>query len=98
MEKAIREYLKTECGKSDAFINLCLEKMTANPDIMSAFGEWLATRDFQSIHSPVIEGYDAVKLNNVGVLSPVGVFNYLVYLRNKPTEAIAALENGLPNK
>lgn len=98
MDKIITQYLIDECNKSDAFVASCIQKMEAHPDIMKAFVEWIHVRDFRLISAPVVLGIDVVRLHMTGKLTPVGVFNYLIYLRNKPEEALEALQRGLPRK
>ena len=98
MDKIITRYLIDECNKSDAFAAGCIQKIEAHPDIMKAFVEWIHVRDFRLISAPVVMGIDVVQLHMTGKLTPVGVFNYLIYLRNKPEEALEALQRGLPRK
>ncbi len=98
MDKIITHYLVDECNKSNAFAVSCIQKLRAHPDIMRAFVEWINVRDFCRINAPVVMGIDVTKLYATGKLSPVGVFNYLIYLRNNPEEALDALKHGLPRK
>ena len=97
MIEKIEAYLLEEKKKGTA-LRLCLEKMSANPDIARAFAEWIDRRDFGAINCPEIEGYDAKRIASETNLSPMGVFNYLVFLRNDPVEAVAALKMGLPRR
>lgn len=98
MDKIITRYLVDECNKSDAFATNCIRKMETHPDIMKAFVEWIHVRDFRLISAPVVQGIDVVQLDMTGKLTPVGVFNYLIYLRNSPEEALEALKRGFPRK
>lgn len=98
MDKKITQYLVGECGKSSTFAAGCIQKMKAHPDVMNAFAEWIELRDFSRIHAPVVMGISVTELHATGKLSPVGVFNYLIYLRNNPEEALDALKRGLPRK
>lgn len=43
-----------------------------------------------------VEGYTAEKLMQTTYLSNLGAYNYLVYLRKNPAEALDNLRNGLP--
>ena len=45
-----------------------------------------------------IEGYSAEKIYNETKLTPLGAYNYLIYLRDNPDEALANLKAGLPTK
>ena len=42
------------------------------------------------------EGYSVKRLKEETKLSMLGAFNYMVYLRRKPAEALEQLKNGLP--
>ena len=44
------------------------------------------------------EGYSAEELCNTTILKPLGAYNYLIYLRDNPEEALANLKAGLPIK
>lgn len=43
-----------------------------------------------------VEGYTAKELNKKYPLSMLGAYNYLIYLREKPQEALIKLKKGLP--
>lgn len=45
-----------------------------------------------------VEGYDVKRLCNNYKLSQVGVYNFLIYLRENHKEALADLVAGLPRK
>lgn len=83
----INSYLLDE-KKNEKLRMLCLDKMAKNPDVKEAFEKWIDVRDFENIGCPVIEGYDAARLSKETNLSPMGIFNYLVYLRTSPEEAL----------
>lgn len=45
-----------------------------------------------------VKGYSAEQLYKTSYLEVLGAFNYLIYLKRKPNEALAALKAGLPRK
>jgi hypothetical protein len=45
-----------------------------------------------------VEGFTACQLATNYPLSPLGAYNYLIYLREMPVQALADLEAGLPRK
>ena len=45
-----------------------------------------------------ISGYTAKRLKQETSLSELGAFNYMVYLKRKPEEALANLKKGLPRR
>lgn len=75
-------------------------QLAAHPDILSEFESGIAENSFSMPNGEAIcvEGWTAERLMETGKLSPVGAYNYLVYLREEPREAIDMLEVGLPNK
>lgn len=45
-----------------------------------------------------VKGYSAEQLYKTTSLTPLGAYNYLVYLRKKPEEALTNLQKGLPRR
>lgn len=45
-----------------------------------------------------VQGYSAEQLNKTTYLEVLGSFNYLIYLGNKPQEALANLQKSLPRR
>jgi hypothetical protein len=45
-----------------------------------------------------VQGYTAQQLYETTYLDALGAFNYLVYLKRKPKEALADLKAGLPRR
>lgn len=58
----------------------------------------LAGEQFDETMSVAVEGYTAKQLANETILTPLGAFNYLVYLREEPKEALADLKAKLPHR
>lgn len=58
----------------------------------------LAGEQFEETVSVAVEGYTAKRLMNETILTPIGAFGYLVYLREKPKEALADLKANLPHR
>lgn len=49
-------------------------------------------------HCYKVQGYSAEQLHKTTYLEVLGAFNYLIYLGNKPKEALANLQKGLPRR
>jgi len=45
-----------------------------------------------------VQGYSAKQIYDSTYLEVIGAYNYLIYLRRKPKEALENLEKGLPRK
>ena len=58
----------------------------------------LAGEKFNETTPLAVEGYTAEQLTNSTILNPLGAFNYLVYLREEPEEALADLKANLPHR
>ncbi len=58
----------------------------------------LAGEQFNETMPLAVEGYTAEQLTNQTILTPLGAFNYLVYLREEPAEALADLKAKLPHR
>ena len=79
---------------------LAIQKLQGHEDIYSEFRAGISDQGFAfPAADPVcIAGYTAVKLFRNYPLSEIGAYNYLVYLRERPEEALDDLKNGLPRK
>ena len=77
------------------------EKFNQYEDIVNEFANCISGKQFNySDNGIVVEGYSAKSLKEkVGnKLSDLGVYNYLIYLRENPNEAKKDLAAGLPVK
>ena len=77
------------------------EKLNQHEDILNEFANCINEEQFNYCDNGIIvEGYSAKSLKEkVGnKLSDLGVYNYLIYLRENPDEAKQNLDAGLPVK
>ena len=81
-----------------AIDSLC--KLQRQEDIYKEFTQVVkfGGRMMPSEHCIKVEGYTAAMLKEQYPLSVLGAYNYLIYLREKPEEALADLKKGLPRK
>ena len=93
----IRDYLLSECGLSERRADMAISKLARHKDIYLEFSEYVANKMFPKEGLSVI-GYTAEALNQNYPLSPLGAYNYLIYLREMPEKALADLKSGLPTK
>lgn len=98
MEKAIIDYLTTEKKQKPAVATMLCEKVSRYDDIKSEFLEWLDKRNFNLDHAVTIEGYSAADIHRLApFLDGIGVYNFLVTLREKPDFAKKIIAQGFPN-
>lgn len=74
-----------------------LLKLSKYTDIYSEFTEVIKRGKWMSKHTAIsVEGFTAEQLNSSYPLSLLGAYNYLIFLREAPNEALEALRKGLP--
>lgn len=67
--------------------------------VLFEFKHYVATGEFvPEKYSYKVQGYSAERLHKTTYLEVLGAFNYLIYLRNKPKEALLNLQKGLPRR
>lgn len=106
---AIKENSKTEMlcrfiqqkfGYSEKRANIMISKIAIYNDIFEEFFNYARVGKFckKDNTQTEVHGYTAEELNRDYNLSPLGAYNYLIYLRDNPEEALAYLKEGLPVK
>lgn len=98
LDTGIEDYLRYVVKLSDKKIILNLEKLNRNEDIKWELYETIMYEAFPVNSAITVEGYSAEYLNKETHLSVIGAYNYLIYLRDEPTSAMADLKAGLPRK
>ena len=96
-KEAIKSYLLSENNLSERRADMTISKLTKHKDIYQEFSDYVAKRTFPE-NGLSVEGYTAKILNQNYSLSPLGAYNYLIYLREMPNKALADLKNDLPTK
>lgn len=94
----IRDYLLTFDKYNEDRIIEIIEKLKKYGDIFFEFYDFVLYENFPTEDGIEVEGYTAEKLCNTTMLNPLGAYNYLIYLRDNPEEALANLKAGLPIK
>lgn len=94
MEERIEKYLVEERGvKSDVVRGMLREKVMKYDDIAEEFNRWLETRVYED--GVGIGVYTARKIHEMtSRLDGIGVFNFLVTLRDDPEEAKRFIDEG----
>ena len=93
----LRSYL--ESSVSPNRMDAKVKEFSRHTDIYEELINYiLAGEQFEETVSVAVEGYTAKRLMNETILTPIGAFGYLVYLREKPKEALADLKANLPHR
>jgi len=98
MREQIFEYLVEKEKQTPKLASQMCDKFEKHPDIMEELVQYILTGKFVEKDPVTVEGYTAQMLKDTTYLKPVGAFNYLIYLRNKPEIALDKLKKGLPLK
>lgn len=97
--KIIVEHLQKEYGYSESRAIKMLNNLLRVPPI--AFECWYFISHDEYVPDEFAEnyyGYTAKRINEETILSAFGAFNYMVYLKKDPDNALAALQKGLPRR
>ncbi len=98
-DKEIIQLLKKDYGMNDKRAVQTIKKLLTHQDI---YDEFVATSKTQKFMNPsyavTISGLTAKQLYSDYSLSLLGAYNYLIYLRESPEEALADLKKGLPRR
>lgn len=98
MDSEVLKYLQEDEKMTDKVAAQILGKLERHPDILKEFGQWIDSKEFPRGAAISVEGYTAERLATSTFLRPVGAYTYLIYLREKPNEALDDLKRGLPRK
>lgn len=98
MNSEVLRYLQDDERMSAKVASATLSKLERHPDILTEFHQWIRSKEFAKANAISVEGHTAKSLVDSTYLRPVGAFNYLVYLREQPKEALDDLKRGLPRK
>ena len=96
-EIGVKDYMLYHLGLSPTRTEESYKKLNTHPDILREF-YFFIMNSLSPWKSISVEGYTAERLLQETELNPLGAYNYLIYLREKPEEALANLKKGLPRK
>lgn len=95
---AVINYCRTELNMNDKRAEASFEKLFRWKDILNEFYFYIKNKRFMQFQPITVSNYSAQQLCESTYLSPLGAYNYLIYLRESPKEALEDLRNGLPRK
>lgn len=93
----VKNYLISEVKMSEQDAIAAMTKLAQYQEIYLEFSNYVSTKEFPAAGVSVC-GYNAATLHKNYPLSPLGAFNYMIYLQEKPDEALANLKKGLPRR
>lgn len=95
----IRRYCMEELKCSQIKFERITEKIYRHEDIKSEFEHWINNRNYDAPNAVEIEGYTAAKLYGIAsFLDGIGIFNFMVTLREDPDKAKELIAAGFPRK
>ena len=94
----ITEYILHHMKLSQARAEKSYEKIARYADICKEFYQYIMDDEAFASNPIKVEGFTAQRLATNYPLSALGAYNYLIYLREMPKEALADLKAGLPRK
>ena len=98
-KKIICEFLQKEYSLSSQQADDAWDYLKQDMRALFEFKYYVANGEFVPEKAAYkVQGYSAEQLYNTTYLEVLGAFNYLVYLKRKPKEALADLKAGLPRK
>ena len=93
----IQDYLLTQGNYSQSRLDAIIAKLKTHSDVYSEFYFFVLSGAFPKT-GIIVEGYSAARLVEEQPLLPLGAYNYLIYLREKPQEALENIKKGLPRR
>lgn len=96
----LQRYIQQKYGYSDKRASSMLNQMVLYGDIFEEFFNYARVGKFckKDKTQTQVCGYTAETLHRDYNLSPLGAYNYLVYLKEDPNNALTDLKAGLPRK
>lgn len=97
-ENMVMEYLVKKCSMTEKRARDAYDKLHTQHDILNEFYFYVRNERFVTFSPITVEGISAQQLHKTTYLSPIGAYNYLIYLRESPMKALEDLKRGLPRK
>lgn len=93
-------FIQKKFGYSEKRANTMVNQMAKHTDVFEEFFNYARVGKFckKDKSQTQVHGYTAEFLNKEYNLSPLGAYNYLVYLIEDPERALADLKAGLPTR
>lgn len=91
----LKEYLETELELRPEAIERLLSKFSRHPDIGAEFERWIINREYETENPVTVEGYTAKDIAEMArFMKSVGVYSFLITLREDPETALGYIKDG----
>jgi hypothetical protein len=95
----IKNYLINECRQNPEVVTKILAPLEKHEDICSELANWIIERKYTQDCPLTIEGYTAQMISDLApFMDGVGVYNFMVTLRERPDNAKRIISEGFPIK
>lgn len=95
----IRQYLLTKKKMTPVVADRMIMKFKKHTDIADEFVKWIKTNEYNADNPIKVEGYTADDICKIApFLDGVGVFNFMISLREQPEKAKQQIASGFPRK
>ena len=93
LKKYIKKEEKVPADRTEEY----LSNFIKYPDIGLEFEKWVVNREYETENPIKIEGYTAKDISELApFMSGLGVYNFMVSLRDYPIYALAVIKQGFP--
>ena len=93
----INQYLENELNLSETQALIVSEKIRKYDDVYQDFCKWLKSRNYDYENPLSINGYTAKQIFELNPkLDGIGVYNFLITIREKPEVAMSYIKSGFP--
>ena len=91
----LEKYLVTELGVTGGMLLMMMDKIKKYNDIYDEFCYWLEKRNYDRENPIVVNGYTAKQIHQLNPkFEGIGVYNFLITLRENPERAEEYIKNG----
>ena len=98
MDKIYNYLVNIRKVKTEAAKRICTP-LDKHEDIRVELERWIDTQEFQNDNPIIINGYTAEKISALApFMDGVGVYNFMVTLRERPENAEKIIADGFPRK
>ena len=95
----IREYLLNKKQMTEVIAARAEQKVSKYEDIRQEFEAWIQNRAYNTDNPLSVGGYTAQDINKLApFMDGLGVFNFMVTLRDEPAKAKEYIEGGFKRK
>ena len=95
----IRQYLLNQKNLTPVVTERTMLRFGNHPDISDEFILWIKTKEYVVDNPITIEGYTAEDIHRMApFMDGLGVYNFMISLREQPDKAKQTIASGFPRK